>query len=341
METHLPEFEADPQRSLPWWRRRGFRVCTGLALMIASGLFWITQPMFPGSPKATPAVDPVALEADVRHLVEAFPGRSETRPEVLRAASDWIAQVLREAGGRAAFQEYAVGDRGYRNVRAFFGPEAGARLVVGAHYDACRGLPGADDNASGVAGLLALARSFRERPPAGPVELVAYTLEEPPHFRQSTMGSARHAAALRAEGAEVKAMLCLEMLGTYNDAPGSQRYPVPGLGLLYPDRGDFLVVVGDLASPRLVRKVKGAMAAASPLPVRSINAPSFVTGVDFSDHRSYWAAGIPAVMVTDTAFFRNPRYHTANDTPDMLDYPRMAQGLQGIRAAVDRLATGN
>lgn len=338
MEPQVPEFEADPQRSLPWFRRRGFKVLAGLGLMMASGMFWITQPMFPVSPVATQAVDPAGLEADVRHLVEAFPGRSEARPEVLWAASEWIGRVLREAGGRVEFQEFPVGKGVYRNVRAFFGPEAGARLVVGAHYDACRGLPGADDNASGVAGLLALARSFRERPPTGPVELVAYTLEEPPHFRQPTMGSVRHAAALRAEGAEVKAMICLEMLGTFTDAPGSQRYPVPGLGLLYPDRGDFLVVVGDLASPRLVRKVKGAMAAASPLPVRSINAPSFITGVDFSDHRSYWAVGIPAVMITDTAFFRNPRYHTAADTPETMDYRRMALGVRGIRAAVDRLA---
>lgn len=337
MESQVPEFVADPQQSLPWWRRRGFKVLAGMALLGIGGPCWITQPMFPVSPVATLAVDPAALEADVRHLVEAFPGRSEARPEVLWAASAWIAQVLREAGGRVAFQDYPVEGRTYRNVRAFFGPETGARVVVGAHYDACRGLPGADDNASGVAGLLALARSFHDHPPAGPVELVAYTLEEPPHFRQPTMGSARHVAALLGEGAKVKAMLCLEMLGTYQDAPGSQRYPVPGLGLLYPDRGNFLVVVGDLASPRLVRKVKGAMAGASPMPVRSINAPSFVTGVDFSDHRSYWAAGIPAVMVTDTAFFRNPRYHTAQDTPETLDYRRMAQAVQGLRSAVEAL----
>lgn len=234
-------------------------------------------------------------------------------------------------------QSYEVHGALFTNVVARFGPEQGERVIVGAHYDACDGLPGADDNASGVAGLLALARMYQEHPPKLPVELVAFTLEEPPHFRLPTMGSVVHARSLAKEGAKVRAMICLETIGTFEDRPGSQTYPIPGLGGVYPDRGDFIAVVGDATSPLLVRKVKAAMASASPLPVWSINAPAAIPGIDFSDHRSYWAEGFPAVMVTDSAFYRNPRYHTARDTPDRLDYPRMAQVIQGVRVAVDRL----
>jgi Zn-dependent M28 family amino/carboxypeptidase len=309
-----------------------------LLLLFLFPVLWTVQPLLRHPrPGVVPRVDAAQLEVDVHHLVEAFEGRGDHRPEVLAATAAWIEASFRASGGRTRLQSYAVNGRSYLNVRARYGPEAGPRLVVGAHYDACAGLPGADDNASGVAGLLALGRLLGAQPPSGSVELVAYTLEEPPHFRKSTMGSAQHVAALRAEGVEVRAMLCLEMLGTFSDEPGSQHYPLPGLGLVYPDRGDFITVVGDLASPRLVRRVKGAMQSATELPVWSINAPAAIPGIDFSDHRNDWAAGLPAVMITDTAFFRNPRYHTATDTPDRLDYRRMAQVVQGIHAAVREL----
>jgi Zn-dependent M28 family amino/carboxypeptidase len=221
------------------------------------------------------------------------------------------------------------------------GAEGGAGddvVVVGAHYDAFGPAVGADDNASGVAGLLELAPRLKDAHGSARIELVAYTLEEPPYFRTRSMGSRVHAAALQKSGAKVRAMVCLEMIGFFSDEDGSQRYPLPGLGLLYPSRGDFIALVGCLGEAGLVRTIKRAMAQACDLPVRSINAPRFVPGIDFSDHLNYWDAGFDAVMVTDTAFYRNANYHKASDTLETLDYERMAKVVEGVRAAVVELA---
>ncbi len=334
-----PIAEFDPEAAQPFLKRRSTRVLITLTLSVLGIIAWTTQPLLWATKSVeVESVDPNELAQDVEILVTRFPQREPGHAASLDAAAAWIEGRMRAAGGRVERQTYVVRGVSFVNILARFGPEAGARVVVGAHYDACDGLPGADDNASGVAGLLALAKILGQRAPKAPVELVAYTLEEPPHFRHSSMGSVVHAKSLQAAKIPVRAMVCLEMLGTYEDKPNSQDYPIPGLGLIYPSRGNFIAVVGDLASPFLVRKVKGAMTSASTVPVWSINAPAVIPGVDFSDHRSYWAEGIPAVMVTDSAFFRNPRYHTAHDTPDRLDYPRMAHVLEGVCAAVRQLA---
>jgi len=189
-----------------------------------------------------------------------------------------------------------------------------------------------------VAGLIELAGLLSQDPPAMRVELVAYALEEPPHFRTRSMGSFVHADALRREGARVRAMISLEMIGCFRDEPGSQSYPLPLFRLFYPSEANFIAVVGCLGQAGLVREVKRAMRSSMDVPVRSINAPRFVPGVDFSDHLNYWDAGFAAVMITDTAFYRNERYHTAADTPDTLDYRRMAEVVEGVHAAVMSLA---
>ncbi len=207
--------------------------------------------------------------------------------------------------------------------------------------DAMDELPGADDNASGVAVLLELARILgAERPPATHTELVAYVLEEPPYFRTGFMGSAVHAFSLRDAGAEVRAMLCLEMVGYFTSEPNSQDLPSALLRPLYPDRGDFIAIIGGLADRTLVRQVKRSFTAASSLPVRSMNGPRLIPGVDFSDHLSYWNVGYGAVMITDTAFYRNAAYHTEQDTPDRLDYEKMAEVVLGVYQAVKSLSQG-
>lgn len=152
------------------------------------------------------------------------------------------------------------------------------------------------------------------------------------------MGSAVHARSLAESGTSVRAMICLEMIGYFSDAPNSQRYPIGALGVFYPSTGNFISVVGRVGGGGLVRTVKRAMTASSPLPVYSINAPSFVPGIDFSDHLNYWKEGFPAVMVSDTSFYRNGNYHTVDDTADTLDYQRMAQVVVGVHAAVVELA---
>jgi len=278
-------------------------------------------------------VDPTRLEAHVRALVS-FSPRNETHPENLDRAAAWISRELQDTGGRVEDQAFEANGAVYRNVLAHFGPESRERIVVGAHYDAAGPYPGADDNASGIAALIELARLLGETPPSIHVELVAFTLEEPPSFTTPAMGSAVHAASLRKRGISVRAMIALEMIGYFTDAPGSQEYPVSILKLFYPTRGNFIGVVGKLGQGSLVRRVRRAMRRASPLPVHAISAPISLPGVDFSDHRSYWEAGYEAVMITDTAFYRNPNYHAADDTPETLDYARMAMVVEGVYGAV-------
>ena len=308
-----------------------------VVLLFAVPLLYTTQPLVgPVTRRPAPAVDAALLQADVTHLASSSRVYND-RPG-LDAVAAWVHGRFEACGARVQDQVYGVQGKAYRNVVADFGLAQGPVLVVGAHYDTCGARPGADDNASGVAGLLALAKLLQDHPPHHPVELVAYTLEEPPFFRSADMGSARHALALKASGREVRGALVLEMIGTFTEAPDSQDYPLPGLSLIYGSHGDYLAIVGEVGGAGFTRKVKAAMRGACGLPIKSINAPSAIPGIDFSDHRSYWAVGLPAVMLTDTAFFRNPRYHTGTDTPDRLDYRRMAEAVRGIYGAMEALS---
>jgi hypothetical protein len=308
-------------------------------LLLVALWFWITQPLFSSpTPLATRSAEPARLEAHVRMLSTQFHPRDESHPENLDRAAAYIRAEFEKAEGVVSEQPYEVNGKTYRNVIAWFGPETKQHIIVGAHYDTAGPFPGADDNASGVAGLIELAQLLGSKELPVRVELVAFTLEEPPYFRTAHMGSAIHAASLRQQGVNVRAMVSLEMIGYFSDEPESQKFPTSFLGAFYPSRGDFISVVGTLGEGLLVRRVKAAMRGASPLPVYSINSPSSVPGVDFSDQLNYWNAGYHAVMITDTAFFRNQNYHTAYDTPDRLDYKRMAMVVEGVHAAVLVLA---
>jgi len=304
-----------------------------LALGLAALLAFVAQPFVkPLQPSHRIAVYPANLEAHVRALSQRFHPRSVAHPANVEAAADYVRNQMRAAGASVREQIYLHEGERHRNLVARFGPDRGPLLVIGAHYDSHGDTPGADDNASGVAGLIELARLFVAQPPPRAVELVAYAAEEPPHFRTQGMGSWQHARALQAAGIEIDLMIALEMIGTFRDDPASQRYPVPGLGLLYPSQGDFIAVVGHPTHWRATRALKASMRGAAPLPVHSINAPPALAGVDFSDHWSYWQHGMPALMVTDTAFYRNEQYHRAGDTADRLDYRRMGEVVIGVAA---------
>lgn len=319
-----------------------------LAVGIAGCIVLVTQPFVSASVFEPPPVDARQLEAHVRHLsVDLYP-RSYDQFRKIESAAQYVQEQFRLAGAVVSVQDVKVDETSYKNVIAHFGPLTGPVMVIGAHYDShgdANGgakfrhgfapethTPGADDNASGVAGLLELARLLGRTPQTHAIELVAYTLEEPPHFRTDNMGSAWHANALRAQGRDVAFMLSLEMIGYFSDAPGSQHYPVPGMQYLYSDRGDFIALVGKLSDFSTLRNIKAAMRGASDLPVLSMNAPPLLPGVDFSDHVSYWNEGFPAFMVTDTAFMRNPNYHQAEDSFEKLDYARMAKVVQAVYA---------
>lgn len=320
-------------------RRRLARIILILCLILAAlGVltwFWVTQPLFSQPQTAqTISVDPARLETDVRELSEQLLPRDQTHPSNLDRTAAYIRARLAESGGRLSEQPFNISGNTYRNVICSFGPQSNERIIVGAHYDSYREYPAADDNASGVAGLIELARLLSRTNLPLQVDLVAYTLEEPPYFGSAHMGSVMHAQSLREAGVKVRAMLSLEMIGYFSDAPDSQSFPVSLLRAFYPSRGNFIAVVSSLGEGGMARTVKRAMIGSSSLPVYSISAPRFVPGIDFSDHLSYWKAGYDALMITDTAFYRNHNYHTANDTAEKLDYRRMAMVVAGVYGAV-------
>jgi Peptidase family M28 len=309
-------------------------LATAVLLIIALCLY-VTQPLIRiANISSKVSVDPARLEAHVRALSESIGPRNEAYPENLDRCAAYIRREFESGAARVSEQPFTIDGRTYRNVIAHFGPETKDVVVVGAHYDVAGPFPGADDNASGVAGLLELARLLGNARLPVKVELVAYTLEELPYFRSDQMGSAMHAKALKREGAVVRVMFSLEMIGYFSDAPDSQQYPISALSLLYPTKGNFISVIGEMGGGTLVRRIKRSMAEATSLPVYSINAPRLVPGIDFSDHLSYWRESYPAVMITDTAFYRNTNYHTIRDTAEKLDYRRMSQVVEGVYAAV-------
>lgn len=328
-----------------WLRRMGLVLMTAGVLILLGGLwgwFILTRPfcgpLRPGPVAVAPGADPVRMRSEVEMLCTAFTPRDHAHPGNLDRAADFIASRFGETGSTAERQFFEVRRIRYQNVTARFGPDTREVVVVGAHYDTAGDQPGADDNASGVAGVLELARLLAGEPLKSQVELVAYTLEEPPHFRTEHMGSAVHARSLAERGAEVQLMVAVEMIGFYSDAPRSQEFPMAVLKAFYPSAGDFAAVVGKWGQGGTLCRVKRALRASGGIAVHALNAPAGTPGADLSDHRNYWARGWPAVMVTDTAFMRNPNYHTAADTPDTLDYDRMARVVEGLRAVVCEFA---
>jgi len=297
-------------------------------------LFWVLRQPTLGSSGS--AADGAAGPARLREHVEmlsSFAPRSVDHPEKLRESAAYIETEFSRFVPDVSQQFYRARGGEYSNVIASLGPRTDRCIVVGAHYDsfALTGSnPGADDNASGVAGLLELARSLSEEPLGRRVDLVAYSTEEPPFFATRWMGSAEHA---RASDCSIDGVVVLEMIGYYADEQPSTHWL---LDLLYPKHGRFVGVVGRWQDRRLARWVKRGMRSQSSIPVYSLTGP-FGAGLEASDPLSYWRAGISAVMVTDTAV-RNPNYHTARDLPDTLDYDAMAQVVGGVGRAVVELS---
>lgn len=309
-----------------------------LSLALIGLVIWycVTRPLLnpAQSISLSRSVDKSALRKHVETLSIDFTPRDWQHPENLLKAAQYIHSSFSRTSARVSYQSFRAHGNEYHNVIASFGPAGGELLVIGAHYDTEGGKPGADDNASGVAGILELARLLEGFPLKTEVQLVAFTLEEPPFFRTKFMGSDLHASKLKEEGRKVNLMLSLEMIGYFSDEPNSQDFPLPGLNLFYPSTGNFIAIVEKLSFGSRAMEVKSIMRAATVLPIFSINAPQAVQGIDFSDHLSYWAQGYDAVMVTDTSFLRNMAYHTENDTIEHLDFDRMAQVVRGVYAYV-------
>jgi Iap family predicted aminopeptidase len=279
------------------------------------------------------------MYSDVEFFTRLDPPRAHDNFESLEEAASYIEAEFSKLSCTVENQYFKVNGHEYRNVIASFNPEMDKRLIIGAHYDVCCDFSGADDNASGVAGLLELSRLVRSLKTELKcrIDFVAYTLEEGQFHKHPFArhyGSYIHAKSLAQAGISVRAMISLEMIGYFSDRPNSQKYPLFFLRWFYPDKGNFISVVGKWGQGSLVKKVKKSLAASSQVPVESLTAMSLLPGVSFSDHQSYWKFGYPAVMITDTAFYRNKNYHKPGDTADTLDYDKMAEVVKGSYWAI-------
>jgi Zn-dependent M28 family amino/carboxypeptidase len=279
------------------------------------------------------------LHRDVSHLAVDIGERNvQKRPKELTQAADWIETQLKAAGLAAERQEYEVSGTACRNLEAEIrgASHPGEIVVVGAHYDTRPGTPGANDNTSGVAATLALARRFAGRRTGRTLRFLAFVNEESPYAHTVQMGSRVYARRCRERGENVVGMMSLETIGYYDDRPGSQKYPPP-FGLFYPSTGDFIAFIGNLRSYRLVRRAVVAFRRGEPFPSEGAAVPEIVPRIRDSDHASFWHEGYPALMVTDTANFRYPYYHTPEDTIDKLDFDRMARVVRGLGKVVEEL----
>ncbi len=284
-----------------------------------------------------------ALARELRRDVTALAGeigpRNVMHAAQLAEAAAFIAERLAAVGLDVERQIFEVHGTACANlwVEIAGGDAVDEIVIVGAHYDTSGPSPGANDNGSGVAATLALARRFADARPDRTLHFVFFVNEEPPYFQAADMGSVRYAQACRDRGEEIVAMLSLETIGWYADEPETQRYPPP-LSFAYPSTGDFIAFVGNFGSRRLVRTCVKEFRRAAAFPCEGGAPPGLIPGVGWSDHWSFWQAGYEGVMVTDTALFRYPHYHQTTDTPDRLSYDRMARVVSGLGVVVEMLA---
>ncbi len=280
---------------------------------------------------------PERLKAHVLKLADEIGERSIFKYENLNQSADYITQQLDGLGLEIEFQEYKLYDKTARNIiaRKTGREKPDEVIIVGAHYDTCFN-PGANDNASGIAVLLELAGRLGVQALRRSVKFIAFTNEEPPFFKTRDMGSYRYARRAKDEGENIRLALILESVGYYSDRSFSQRYPVL-VGPFFPHRANFIAVVGNLRNREQVRECAELLRKNSALPVYSATLPDFVGGIDFSDHWSFWQMGFPAVMISDTAFYRSRHYHRNSDTFEKLDYARMALLVDGLEKAIIEL----
>lgn len=306
-----------------------FRIIILFVICLGSIFVLVARPLFVEQVSTTisPSINVEDLERHVVYLSQKSVSRSADYPENLEKVANYISRELSLSSNDVSLQKFSVDSKEYANVIATFGPDSSEVIIIGAHYDAYSELPGADDNASGVSGMIELAKLLATLDLNLQVQLVAYTLEEPPFFASKNMGSYIHAASIKDQN--VKIMISLEMIGYFSDEMNSQTYPMKLMDIFYPNQGNFIAIVDSLTTNNAV-DLKAAINKYTDLPAYSINAPKAVTGVDFSDHRNYWSFGFPAIMITDTSFYRNKAYHTAEDTYDRLNYDSMAKVVFGL-----------
>ena len=327
------------------------RIAIAVAAILV--LLWWFGMRMPGKnvSKAGPlSTDEVALREELRANVQKLAGeigeRNMWHYTQLNAAADFIEDSFSRAGLRTRRDSYEMGGQPCHNIEAeISGAPQGAAasnspppiVIIGAHYDSVFGSPGANDNGTGMAATLALARRFASAKPKHILRFVAFVNEEPPYFLSGEMGSLVYARRCKERGDKISAMISLETIGYFSDAPDSQTYPSPGLGLFYPKVGNFIGFVSNVKSRALLRRVITVFRKHAKIPSEGASLPAFIPGVSWSDQWSFWQQGYPAIMVTDTAPFRYPHYHSSNDTPDKLDYDRFTLVVSGMEKVIQEL----
>jgi hypothetical protein len=327
-------------------------LCITIVVAAVLVLLWWLGMRMPGKniSKAGPlSPDEVALREELRANVQKLAGeigeRNMWHYAALNAAADFIEDSFSRAGLRTRRDSYETGGQPCHNIEAeISGSQQGAAvsspppiIIIGAHYDSVFGSPGANDNGTGVAAMLALARRFARAKPKQTLRFVAFVNEEPPYFLSGEMGSQVYARRCKERGDEIAAMISLETIGYFSDAPDSQTYPSPGLGLFYPKVGNFIGFVSNVHSRAMLHRVIALFRQHAKIPSEGASLPAFIPGVSWSDQWSFWQHGYPAIMVTDTAPFRYPYYHSSNDTPDKLDYDRFTLVVSGMEKVIENL----
>ncbi|MGI9087149.1 MAG: M28 family peptidase [Chthoniobacterales bacterium] len=328
---------------------RLFLIGAGLLLLLVGVVAWwlmIRMPgrSFRGAPPPLTAEER-ALRTELLADVQKFGGeigeRNLAHYAQLQAADDFIEHSFVVAGLQTQRDGYQAQGKICQNIEAQITGSSPEIIVVGAHYDTVLGSPGANDNGSGVAALLALARRFSGKPTVRTLRFVAFPNEESGHFQNQEMGSWVYAKGCKARHEKVAGMISLETIGYYSHAAGTQSYPLPWLGAIYPSAGNFLAFVGNVSSRALVRKTIGIFRRGAAIPSEGAALPAGTPGVGWSDQWAFWQFGYPAMMLTDTAPFRYPHYHARTDTPEKLDYDSFARVVAGVQRVVAALAQGS
>lgn len=348
MRDLLSELLEEPELQPPRRRRRWPippAVLAAVVVIIVSPLVFMTSmpgKSYSGSlPLLSTDQEEITeiLRSRVWYLAETIGERNVFAYTGLQNTAEYIENSFQQMGYAVKSQIYTARTKKVRNLIAVIpgSTKASEVVVIGAHYDTADASPGADDNASGVAALLELARLLKDSHPARTIKLIAFVNEEPPWFQTETMGSLVYAKLARAGKENIVAAISIESIGCFSDQKGSQHYPA-GLGLLYPREANFVSFVGNISSRGLARQAIRSFRRSAAFPSQGAAVPSAITGVGWSDHWSFWQAGYPAIMVTDTAPFRNRNYHLPADRAATLDYDRMARVVDGLRHVVQDLA---
>ncbi len=305
------------------------KITLSIALVIA--YFYFLETSFATIKQVTITVsDTTRIKKHLNFITQTDHYRNYKNLKSLNAVASYIFDNFNQYADSTYYQKYEVKGNEYKNVIAVFGSENKETIVVGAHYDVCEDQQGADDNASGTVALLELARMFQGKKLNYRIEIVAFTLEEPPFFRTQQMGSYVHAKSLKDANIAVYGMVCLEMIAYFDDAKNSQQYPLGVLKYIYGNKANYITLVNEFSKGKFARKFSNIFKKANTIRAKKFVGPKSMEGIDFSDHLNYWNFGYSAVMVTDTSFYRNANYHEKTDTLETLNIPKMAQVIDGV-----------